>query len=114
MKALLNTLDSLDYKRTIVVFQPHTYSRTAALFEDFVEQLKRPDVLLLAEIYAARESNTIGISSSSLAERIPNATFYPDFDSLENSLRAIARPGDIILTVGAGDVYKIGEDLLKS
>ena len=113
LKALLNTLDSLDYKRTIVVFQPHTYSRTAALFEDFVEQLKRPDVLLLAEIYAARESNTIGISSSALAERIPNASFYPDFDTLENALRAIARPGDIILTVGAGDVYKIGEDLLK-
>lgn len=113
LKALLNTLNSLDYKRTIVVFQPHTYSRTAALFEDFVEQLRRPDVLLLAEIYAARESNTIGISSSALAERIPNASFYPDFDSLENALRAIARPGDIILTVGAGDVYKIGEDLLK-
>ncbi len=114
LKALLNTLDSLDYKRTIVVFQPHTYSRTAALFDDFVEQLKRPDVLLLAEIYAARESNTIGISSSALAERIPNASFYPDFDTLENALRAIARPGDIILTVGAGDVYKIGEDLLKA
>ena len=114
LKALLNTLDSLDYKRTIVVFQPHTYSRTAALFDDFVEQLKRPDVLLLAEIYAARESNTIGISSSALAERIPNASFYPDFDTLENALRAIARPGDIILTVGAGDVYKIGEDLLKT
>ena len=114
LKALLNTLDSLDYKRTIVVFQPHTYSRTAALFDDLVEQLKRPDVLLLAEIYAARESNTIGISSSALAERIPNASFYPDFDTLENALRAIARPGDIILTVGAGDVYKIGEDLLKA
>ena len=114
LKALLNTLESLDYKRTIVVFQPHTYSRTAALFDDFVEQLKRPDVLLLAEIYAARESNTIGISSAALAERIPNATFYPDFETLENTLRAIARPGDIILTVGAGDVYKIGEDLLKA
>ena len=114
LKALLNTLESLDYKRTIVVFQPHTYSRTAALFDDFVEQLKRPDVLLLAEIYAARESNTIGISSAALAERIPNATSYPDFETLENTLRAIARPGDIILTVGAGDVYKIGEDLLKA
>ena len=114
LKALLDTLDSLDYKRTIVVFQPHTYSRTQALFDDFVEQLKRPDVLLLAEIYAARESNTIGISSASLADKIPNATFYPDFDALEKTLRAIARPGDIILTVGAGDVYKIGERLLKA
>ncbi len=113
LKALFDTLDSLEYKRSIVVFQPHTYSRTAALFEDFVEQLRRPDVLLLAEIYAAREQNTIGISSAALAEQIPNSTFYPDFDALENTLRAIARPGDIILTVGAGNVYKIGEDILK-
>ena len=114
LKALFDTLEKLEYKRTIVVFQPHTYSRTAALFNDFVEQLKRPDVLLLMEIYAAREQNTLGISSASLAEEIPNSTFYPDKDTLENTLRAIARPGDIILTVGAGDVYKMGEDLLKN
>ena len=113
LKALFDTLDKLEYERSIVVFQPHTYSRTAALFDDFVEQLKRPDVLLLMEIYAAREQNTLGISSASLAEKIPNATFYPDRETLENTLRAIARPGDIILTVGAGDVYKTGESLLK-
>ena len=111
---MFDTLEKLEYKRTIVVFQPHTYSRTAALFNDFVEQLKRPDVLLLMEIYAAREQNTLGISSASLAEEIPNSTFYPDKDTLENTLRAIARPGDIILTVGAGDVYKMGENLLKN
>lgn len=113
LKALFDTVETLDYERTIVVFQPHTYSRTAALFDDFVRQLQRPEVLLLAEIFAAREKNTIGISSAQLAERIPNSTFYPDFEALENSLRAIARPGDIILTVGAGDVYKIGENLIK-
>lgn len=113
LKALLDTVDTLNYKRSIIVFQPHTYSRTAALFDDFVGQLQRPDVLLLAEIYAAREKNTIGISSSQLAEKIPNATFYSDFDALENTLRAIARPGDVIVTVGAGDVYKIGENLLR-
>ncbi|MBQ6364969.1 MAG: UDP-N-acetylmuramate--L-alanine ligase [Oscillospiraceae bacterium] len=113
LKALFDTLETLDYKRTIIVFQPHTYSRTAALFEDFVAQLQRPDVVLLAEIYAAREQNTIGISSASLAERIPNASFYPSFELLEKTMRAIARPGDIILTVGAGDVYKLGESLLQ-
>lgn len=113
LKALLDTLETLNFKRTILVFQPHTYSRTAALFDDFVEQLKRPDVLLLAEIFAAREKNTIGISSADLAEKIPNSTFYPDFDALENTLKAIARPGDVIFTVGAGNVYKIGEDILK-
>ena len=113
LKVLLDTVESLNYKRSVVVFQPHTYSRTAALFEDFVKQLRRPDVLMLAEIFAAREQNTIGISSSALAERVENAGFFPSFGELEAELRRIARPGDIILTVGAGDVYKIGESLVK-
>ena len=113
LKVLLDTVEKLDYKRSILVFQPHTYSRTAALFDDFVQQLKRPDVLLLAEIFAAREKNTIGISSALLAEQIDGAVFYDTFKELERTLKAIARPGDIILTVGAGDVYKIGEDILK-
>ena len=114
LKALLDTVEQLNYQRTVLVFQPHTYSRTASLFEDFVEQLKRPDVLLLAEIFAAREQNSIGISSAQLAERVGGATFLPSFRELETVLRDLARPGDIILTVGAGDVYRIGEDLVKT
>ena len=113
LKALLDTVEGLNYKRCILVFQPHTYTRTAALFEDFVTQLKRPDVLLLAEIFAAREKNTIGISSSALAERVEGAEFYPTFPELEEELKRKARPGDIILTVGAGDVYKIGENIVE-
>ena len=111
--ALLDAVEKLNYKRIVLVFQPHTYTRTAALFEDFVEQLKRPDVILLAEIFAAREKNTIGISSASLAEKVEGASFFASFPELENELRRIASPGDIILTVGAGDVYKIGENLVK-
>ena len=114
LKCLLDTVETLNYKRTVLVFQPHTYSRTAALFQDFVNQLKRPDVVLLAEIFAAREQNTIGISSASLAEEIEGAAFYPTFDELEKALREIAEPGDIILTVGAGDVYKVGEHLAEN
>ena len=114
LKCLLDTVETLNYKRTVLVFQPHTYSRTAALFQDFVKQLKRPDVLLLAEIFAAREQNTIGISSAALADEIEGASFYPTFDELEKALREIAEPGDIILTVGAGDVYKIGEHLAEA
>ena len=113
LRALLNMVQTLNYKRTVVVFQPHTYSRTAALFDDFVAQLRRPDVVLLAEIFAAREKNTIGISSAQLAEQIPGANFYGSFDGLENALRSLAQPGDIILTVGAGDVYRIGERLVE-
>lgn len=113
LKALIDAVEPLGYKRTILVFQPHTYTRTKALFDDFVEQLRRPDVTYLAEIYAARETNTLGISSADLAKRIPNSVFIPTFDELEETLRREAQPGDIILTVGAGDVYKIGEALVS-
>ncbi len=113
LKALLDTVETLNYKRSVVVFQPHTYTRTAALFNDFVQQLRRPDELFLAEIYAAREQNTIGISSKALADQVDHARFFPTFEELETALRETAQPGDIILTVGAGDIYKIGESLVS-
>ena len=112
LKALLDAVEPLGYKRTVVVFQPHTYSRTRALFGDFVEQLKRPDLTYLAEIYAARETNTLGISSEDLAKQIPNSLFFPSFEELEKALAWTIMPGDLVLTVGAGDVYKIGESLV--
>jgi UDP-N-acetylmuramate--alanine ligase len=113
LRALLDAVEPLGYKRTIVVFQPHTYTRTMSLFDDFVKQLSRPDIVYLAEIYAAREQNTMGVSSAMLAEKLDNATFFPTFAEIERTLRQVAQPGDIVLTVGAGDVYRIGEDLLK-
>jgi UDP-N-acetylmuramate--alanine ligase len=113
LKALLDAVEPLGYKRIIMVFQPHTYSRTQALFDDFLEQLRRPDVCYLSEIYAAREKNTVGVSAGDLAREIPNSLFFPDNEELEKSLRAVASPGDIILTVGAGDVYRIGEKMVK-
>ncbi len=113
LRALLDAVDLLDYKRVILAFQPHTYTRTAYLFDDFVRELKRPDVLLLAEVYAARESNHIGISAADLAAKIPGSRFFPSFDELEAALRETAQPGDIILTVGAGNIYRIGENLVS-
>ena len=112
LKALLDAVESLGYKRTIVIFQPHTYTRTMALFYDFVRQLKRPDIVYLAEIFAAREKNLLGISSADLAEKIDGARFFKTFEEIENDLRRTAQPGDLILTVGAGNVYNIGEHLL--
>ena len=106
-------MENLGYKRVITVFQPHTYSRTKALFGDFVEQLRRPDMTILAEIYAAREKNTIGISSRDIAAEIPNSMYFSGFDEILKTLRWTAAPGDLILTVGAGDVYKIGERLVE-
>ena len=113
LKALLDTVEPLGYKRTIVVFQPHTYSRTQALFDDFVAQLRRPDMAILAEIYAAREQNTIGISSKDISDLIEKSMYFDSFDGILKTLRMIAAPGDIILTVGAGDIYKVGERLVS-
>ena len=114
LKATLDAVPERGYSRTIVIFQPHTYSRTKALFKDFVSQLSRPDLTILADIYAARETNTIGISSRDVADAIPGAEYYPSFEQITDRLREIATPGDLILTIGAGDIYKVGEMLAES
>ena len=112
LAALLDTAATLGYRRIICAFQPHTYSRTHELFDDFVKVLRQPDVTLLAEIYAARETNTLGISSRDLAEQIPGSVYCPTLDDVTAALRRLAQPGDLILTVGAGDIYTAGEQLL--
>jgi UDP-N-acetylmuramate--alanine ligase len=112
LHALLTMVKSLGYKRVVCAFQPHTYSRTKALFDQFVEELKIPDVAVLMEIYAAREKNTIGISSKDISDLIPGSIYCATLDEVTETLRKIARPGDIVLTVGAGDIYLAGEKLL--
>ncbi|MBR3560510.1 MAG: UDP-N-acetylmuramate--L-alanine ligase [Oscillospiraceae bacterium] len=113
LHALLTMAKKLPYRRIVCAFQPHTYTRTHALFREFVEELKLPDVTILAEIYAAREQNDLGISSNDLAREIPGAIYCPTLSKVTETLRAVAQPGDLILTVGAGDIYKAGEALLK-
>ena len=112
--ALLDTARQLNYQRVVVAFQPHTYSRTYELFDDFVQVLQKPDVTLLAEIFAAREDNTLGISSKDLVRHIPGSIYCPTLADVTEKLKEIARPGDLILTVGAGDIYLAGEALVKS
>ncbi len=111
LHALIDAVKLLGYKRILLAFQPHTYTRTKALFADFVEELKRVDVPILAEVYAAREQNTVGISSAHLAAEVPNAQYFETLPEITNYLRSVAQEGDLILTVGAGDIYKAGEAL---
>ena len=113
LQALLSTVKTLGYQRVICAFQPHTYTRTKELFDDFVEVLKLPDKVLLAEIFAARETDTLGISSKDLADRIPNAEFCPTLEDVTARFKELAQPGDLLLTVGAGDIYLAGEALLN-
>ena len=113
LQALLSAARALGYERIICAFQPHTYTRTHALFDDFVEVLREPDLTILAEIFAAREVNELGISSKDLAQRIPGSEYYSTLPEVTQRLRELARPGDLILTVGAGDIYTVGEALAK-
>ena len=100
-------------KRMVLAFQPHTYTRTKALFDDFVQQLRKADVVALAEIYAARERNTIGISSRDLQTQVEGSAYCATLPEVTEYLKRIAQPGDVILTVGAGDIYRAGEAMLK-
>lgn len=113
LQALLTMAKTLGYQRIVCAFQPHTYTRTASLFDRFVEVLKLADRAVLAPIYAARETDTLGMSSEKLAAEIPGAVCCPSLEEVTSQLADMARPGDLILTVGAGDIYLAGEALVK-
>ena len=100
-------------KRLVLAFQPHTYTRTKALFHDFVKELRKADVVALAEIYAARERNTVGISSKDLVAKVGGSVYCETLPDVTAYLKQIAQPGDVILTVGAGDIYRAGEAMFR-
>jgi UDP-N-acetylmuramate--alanine ligase len=104
--------------RIIVVFQPHRYTRTHALFNEFLATFTNADTLIVTDIYAASEDPIEGVDALSLCEGIrryghKDVTYMPGFDDIINHLLAIAKPTDVIITQGAGNVWKIGEEFLK-
>lgn len=100
--------------RLLCAFQPHTYTRTKAFFEEFVQELSRPDLTVLADIYAAREQNTVGITSDDLVRRIPGAVHLSSLDAIAAYLRSVAQEGDLILTVGAGELNRVASVLAQT
>lgn len=102
-------------RRIWAVFQPHTYSRTRALLEEFAQAFEDADHVILTPIYAARETDTLGVSSQDVLRRMihPDARYLPDFDAVVAYLQEHVRSGDVVLTLGAGDGYRIGERLLE-
>ena len=113
MRATLEAARQMDFKRILCAFQPHTYTRTKALFSEFVEALSLCDEAVLAPIYAAREKNTVGVSSADLAREIAGARCFDSFEEIAAYLAAEAREGDLILTMGAGDIDRVGQLLLE-
>ena len=113
MKATLSTAKEMHFDRILCAFQPHTYTRTKALFSEFVDALKQCDQAILAPIYAAREQNTIGIYSSDIAKEVPGAVSFDTFDEIADYLRKNAGPNDLVLTMGAGNINTVGPMLIK-
>ncbi len=117
IRATLGTAKNYPHRELWCVFQPHTYTRTQAFLKDFADALSLADHVVLADIYAAREVNTIGISSLDLLKELQklgtDCAYFPTFEEIEKFLSKKCMHGDLLITMGAGDVLKIGENLLS-
>lgn len=117
LKVTLEAAKSMQFKRVIAVHQPFTYSRTSRLLDDFAQVLQIADLTVLSEIMGSREKNTIGIYTKDLAEKIPGCVWFDGFEEIADYISTIAVDGDIIITMGCGDVNKcahmIAERLMK-
>ncbi len=117
IRATLNTAAKYPHKRIWCVFQPHTYTRTKAFLDEFASALSLADEVILADIYAAREKDTLGISARTLQEKIHSlghsCHYFPSFEEIEKFLLENCTKEDLLITMGAGDVVKIGETLLQ-
>lgn len=117
IKATANALKKKTYHHSWVVFEPHTYSRTKNLLDEFADSLTYFDNIIITDIYAARENNTYGVTSKDLVDKIKSmgrkAIYISEFNDIVNYLKENAEKDDIILTLGAGTVTNIGPMLLK-
>ncbi len=115
--ATLKAAHNYPHKKLWCVFQPHTYTRTKAFLDEFAEALSAADAVVLADIYAARETDTLGISSADIASRIEKlgteVHYFPTFEEIEAFLLKNCSTGDLLITMGAGDIVKVGEKLLN-
>ena len=116
IRATLTAAENYPHKRLVLVFQPHTYSRTKAFLDDFADVLSMADVVVLADIFAAREQNTFGVSSKDILARLKakgtESYYFPSFEEIEKFLLKKCMNGDLLITMGAGNVVEIGEAVL--
>lgn len=106
LTAVLSSAMRMGYGQVWAVFQPHTYSRTYTFLNDFAEALAIPDHLIMTEILAVREENTYNIHTSDLAAKVPGSVWFDSFDKIAEYVMENAQSGDLILTLGGGDIYK--------
>jgi len=113
LKLTLEAIMTMGYENVWAVFQPFTYSRTKMHMDAFAEALKIPDKCVMTEIMGSREVNTDGIYTSQLAAKIPGSVWFNTFDEVVEYVMANAKSGDLILTLGCGDIYKVAKQMAK-
>lgn len=113
LEVTLKTAMNMGFNRVWAVHQPFTYSRTHILFDDFVEVLKIPDKCVMTEIMGSREVNTYGIYTSQLAEKIPGSVWFNTFDEVAKYIVDNAESGDLVITLGCGDIYKAAKIMIN-
>ena len=113
LKVTLEAAMKMNYNKVIAIHQPFTFSRTAMLLDDFAEVLRIPDKVILTEIMGSREKNTYNIYTKDLAEKIPDCEWYSTFEEVSKRAQEIAEDGDLIITLGCGDVYKIAKMIIE-
>ena len=112
IKTTISSIRQKNPKRLAALFQPHTYTRTRALKNEFIEVLKDVDRLYISDIYAAREKDTGDIHSNDLISNIDGAIYIDDLENAAKIIKQDLKSGDIFVTIGAGDVYKVGREIL--
>ncbi len=113
LEATLTAAKEMGFGQVWAVFQPFTYSRTAMLLDDFARALSIADRVVMSEIMGSREVNTYNIYTKDLAEKIPGSVWYDGFGEMADYVMQNARPGDLVITLGCGDVYKCARMMLK-
>jgi len=113
VRATLQAAREMRHRRLIVVFQPHRYSRLAALIEDFSRSFRDADRVLVVDVYSAGESNPTGIQARDLADLIPNGIYVGSFERARETLEGLVGPDDVLLLMGAGDIRKLGDELAQ-
>ncbi len=107
IRATLAAAEKIGFKRVFVVYQPHTYTRTHDLFDDFALAFDKCHEVVFADIYAAREKNAFGITSKHLADACPSGKYVGDFSAISDYMRGVLTDGDLLIIMGAGDIINL-------
>lgn len=113
LEVTLKAAKKMQYRKVWAVHQPFTYTRTSLLMDDFARVLSLADEVVMTEIMGSREVNTLGVYTSQLAEKIPGSVWFNTFDEVAKYVVDNAQSGDLVITLGCGDIYKAGKIMIK-